>query len=265
MVDGPFRERRVSAKDARAILRRAIELDAQGDGEPLAVAEIARLASSFGISADAVARAAQDPTASGGQRDGDGKPSRSYFGVPQRVFFEESVPLEIDDRAVEDLVAAVQAEIGTRGTVQVLGGTTTWLVAPRKGDGRAITVDVRRRDGQTLVRIEEQTGILLYELVAVGLGLFFVAALAVAAAGAALTAVAFCLLLPFVFMAAVAWFRKKADQRTQQLRRLATKLRSLCEQSRRPEVRIGAELGARIVDDEELLASDDEAERCLTR
>jgi len=144
----PFRERRYAAEDVRQIVRRAV--DAAEFQKSLSQAELERAADDLGIPNDALARAIEaapeSPKTEGG----------GFLGGKTRILFEAEVEGEPSDRDREDLLDAIQSEIGETGAIENVGKTFGWRLGSMGGRGRDVTVRLRSRDGRTRIVVEER-------------------------------------------------------------------------------------------------------------
>lgn len=112
-------------------------------GMALTFEEIAQRAEALGIPTEALRIAAQGGSAQAPQApDSD------------RIAIELVLDPEATD---EEIVDVIRAELGETGHVEVLGKSLTWTpAASRQGAVRALSVRIRRKDGQTQVRVEER-------------------------------------------------------------------------------------------------------------
>jgi hypothetical protein len=159
----PFREQRYSAQEVRRILRRAAEL-AEDDPETPAAEraltreELTHAAGDLGLPESAVARAAAqgegEPAAAPSEA-----PRSAFLGARTRIVLTEEIEGEPSEADREDLVELIREVTGETGAVETTSKTLTWRVDPvYRGQGRAISVRLRSRDGRTRVVMEERLG-----------------------------------------------------------------------------------------------------------
>ncbi len=158
----PFREQRLSPSDVRRILRRASELADEDPETPsveraLTREELTRAAGDLGLPPGAVARAFEQ--GEGEEGAASTVPRNAFLGAPTRIVLSEEVLGEPSEDDCEDLVEAIREVVGETGAVETTGKTLTWRVDPvYRGQGRALSVRLRSRDGRTRVVVEERLG-----------------------------------------------------------------------------------------------------------
>ncbi len=155
MSESPFRERRFAPTEVRSLVRRAAEIASRpsaGDatGSAMTAQEIEDRAAELGIPPAALRIAAEEA-----ERPRDDATEAS---TPGRIV----VQVELDGGATdEEIVDVVRDETRDAGTLEHLGETLTWRPTIRtnprqRGVVPTLSVRVRRKDGRTLVRIDER-------------------------------------------------------------------------------------------------------------
>ncbi len=146
MSDSPFRERRISADEARRVVKRAAELAAiepQADvGQALTVAELEERLADLGIGPEITRRAMQA---------GGAPPKPSPDGA-LRVERELVVDGELAPERFDAITDTVAAAMKIPGRMSAVGSTLTWtpagpLIEPK--------LTIRSEDGQTRIRYVE--------------------------------------------------------------------------------------------------------------
>jgi hypothetical protein len=142
-------ERLYTEKEISAILQRSGELHAeQGKTETqgLTLRELQQIAAEVGISADAVASAANELEQAGHPKQG-----ASWAGFPTKLEFDRIVQGEISEEMWPEVAAALNDTFGVVGVSGQVGRMMEWTYSDRKTS--QLQVSLIPKDGQTKIRI----------------------------------------------------------------------------------------------------------------
>ena len=157
-LDAPV-DRRYRHTEAKAILRRAADLDATtptDDGSALSLGGVARIGAEAGIPATQVRRAANALDLS--VTPAPPKASR-FLGAPTQLTFDRVVEGEFPESEYPLLVEQIRMTMGNVGVINTLGKSLTWH--PERNalqEGRNVHVMITVRAGRTRIRVEERIG-----------------------------------------------------------------------------------------------------------
>ena len=159
MSGGAHRDRVFRPGDVRRILRRAAEIQDEGEGvgaeagRPQTLDELTRTATDAGISDAALQRALADDGAKALATKSKGW---SWTGAPGRVVVERNVNVALTKQSHAKLVKVMRKAMGEIGNAQAFGDSLSWSTLPRpSGAGRDIHAIVEPGEQGTIVRIEE--------------------------------------------------------------------------------------------------------------
>lgn len=157
MTDHPSRH--YTDKEVSLILRRATELQraAPSSANPigLTLAELEEIAREAGIEVDLLRQAATEVDVS--RPSGLGE---VLTGGPITIRLERTVPGELSENAMAELVPAIQMAADAPGQASAVGRTLTWSSGGGQNT-RSMQVLIACRDGETLIRLEERLGSLV--------------------------------------------------------------------------------------------------------
>jgi hypothetical protein len=153
LAESPFRERRYSPVEVRALVRRAADIAARPSagaptGTALTPREIEDRAAELGIPPAAFRLALEEAEAP--------KEAEPQAETPGRIVIEEYLAA---DASTDEILDVLRDETRDVGATEVVGETITWrpLGARRRRSRRPqLSVRIRRKDGRTEVRIEER-------------------------------------------------------------------------------------------------------------
>jgi hypothetical protein len=159
MSGGAYRDRVFRPGDVRRILRRAAEIQDEGEGvgaeagRPQTLDELTSTATDAGISDAALQRALADDGAKALATKSKGW---SWTGAPGRVVVERNVNVALTKQSHAKLVKVMRKAMGEIGNAQAFGDSLSWSTLPRpSGAGRDIHAIVEPGEQGTIVRIEE--------------------------------------------------------------------------------------------------------------
>lgn len=148
--------RRFGEKEVGEILKRASELQraspARPDPSGFSLAELEEIAVEAGIDPDNLRRAVTEMDARGESKSGEW-----FLGGPTKIAFEQVVPGELDTNAFGRMIPILHSALASTGQPNVVGKTLTWN-ATLPNTARTVQLMVMSESGQTLIRIEENTG-----------------------------------------------------------------------------------------------------------
>lgn len=153
-------ERRYSDAEVAAILSRAADLSAAQTPSATSLIELERIGNEAGLPPELIRQAAAELGRGGRQAE----EAQSFWGKVfgrLRLKHETVVPGEIDEDGREALLDTIQEELGIPGSLSRAGRSMVWSSTSGPQGGRAVTVHVSSRNGQTTVRVEESLGNLL--------------------------------------------------------------------------------------------------------
>lgn len=206
-----------SEDEAALILRRAAEIQ---PGRTMSLAELEAVADEAGIERSLVRQAAMEIRSVKSSPDA-GRP----VGL-MRVVYERSVPARLEPGSRDAMLAEIRRHLPNPGQLEEHGGELIW-----SANNRRLRVIVTARNGQILVRVEEQLGGLvggLYGGIVGGAGLAglgWIIPICIVALGAPILIPVFFLgWLYGSYLLARAIYTKIRDERHAQLQALADDL-----------------------------------------
>jgi hypothetical protein len=149
-------ERRYSDAEVAAILSRAADLSVEQAPTATTLSELERIGKEAGLSPELIRQAAAELGRGGRPVD---KPSfwGRVFGR-LRLRHETVIPGELDDDGPQALLDAIQHELALPGALSQAGSSFVWSTTSSPQGGRAVTVHVSSKNGETTVRVEERLG-----------------------------------------------------------------------------------------------------------
>jgi serine/threonine protein kinase len=148
---------RYSPEEARAIIRRAAEQQAQRPTEDgaLSIGGVEQIAADVGISPRRVRQAVGDLRSASPKTF-----SAAFLGGRTTLTYERFVEGEVPEQEFEVFVEEIRATIGNVGQVSSLGRSVAWTSThgPHGGVGRDVHVTITPRAGRTRIRVEERMG-----------------------------------------------------------------------------------------------------------
>jgi serine/threonine protein kinase len=153
------RSPRLGEAEAREVMRRAAELDAdQPSGETaLSIGAIEQVAAEVGIPPERVREAVEELNRQSDSATVDGATQvPKFFGVPTTLVVERTIPGVVPATEYPLLVKEIHARLGMVGHTSTLGNSLTWSPAEPGGAGRSTQVTVTSAGGHTSIRIRER-------------------------------------------------------------------------------------------------------------
>jgi hypothetical protein len=148
--------RRYSDAEVAAILSRAADLSVEQAPTATTLSELERIGKEAGLSPELIRQAAAEIGRGGKPVD---KPSiwGRLFGR-LRLKHETVIPGELDDDGPQALLDAIQHQLGLPGALSQAGSSFVWSTTSSPQGGRAVTVHVSSKNGETTIRVEERLG-----------------------------------------------------------------------------------------------------------
>jgi len=199
MTDAEEHRRRYGDKEVGLILKRAAELQSQGQGSAagggLSLRELEEIAAEAGIDPGSLRRAAEELDA--GRAAMHDEAAARFLGGPATIRYERKLKGEISGESLELLVVPIQRAAEAHGQGGVLGGTLSWQYKSSDG-ARSLQVIVASRAGRTRISIEERNAGMAWGVFGgimggggMGVGLGVGLGVGIGALGSALFSVAF--------------------------------------------------------------------------
>ena len=166
----------------------------------------------------------------------------------KELVWEVELEGTLDEDGYEEMVSLLRRSLDPNGKIQRIGSTLTWSVEPTQVQpiARFVTVTIESRRGKTRVRMTEKLHQLWNQnLIGFTVGLGWIGAIPLGAAGAALSPllVPLGIALPFLGMWAIAKrrYEKVSRERRRDLGAVMHELEEIARASTRTRVRVEAD------------------------